>query len=230
MDDVQLIPAQVYSDMEDSAKETYEPLQSKIQAPIVEVLKPETFYSPQQFDISEPNSRQQRSQQKFFSATQMLLTVAVTIFATLSVVFMGMYFKAKGKSKPCDCQNNNSKNMNMKETSEPYDGQIGQNTSRNHTEQKCRPCVYQNCNFVTNSSKISKNDSMENGQCPFGCVRNLTTRKFNEEKSKPCNVCQNCSLVTNSSKNKNYSMGNGRCPVGCVRTNSMIRKYTERQW
>ena len=179
MDDVYYndpdLPDQVDSNTEDSANEAYEPLRWPIQAPIVDVFKPESIHSPQKFDVSEPNSCKQKSQQKFFSATQMLLIVAVTIFATLSIVLMVMYFMAEGKSKPCNCQNSNIKDM--KETSEPCDGQ---NTSRNRTEQKCKHCVYQNFSFVTNSSK-SKNYSMGNGQWHVDYVQNSTIRKYTDQ-------------------------------------------------
>ena len=54
------------------------------------------------------------------------------------------------------------------------------NTSRNHTEKKCKPCVCQNCSLVTNCT-TSKINSTENGQCPVGCVRNSTIRgKFKD--------------------------------------------------
>ena len=145
-------------DVKDKTEESYEPLRWPIQATMVEVLKPESIHSPQTFGVFESKSCKQRSQQKSFPATQVLLIVALTIFATLSIVFMAMYFGAG------------------KETSEPCDGQ---NTSRNHTEQKCKPCVYQNCSLVTNSSN-SKNYSMGNGQCPVVCVRNSTRRKYTE--------------------------------------------------
>ena len=151
-------PDEAYHDVEDTTEESYEPLRWPIQAPIVEVLKPESIHSPQTFGVFESKSCKQRSQQKSFPATQVLLIVALTIFATLSIVFMAMYFGAG------------------KETSEPSDGQ---NTSRNHTEQKRKPFVYQNCSLVTNSSN-SKNYSMGNGQCPVGCIRNSTRRKYTE--------------------------------------------------
>ena len=147
-----------YHDVNDKTEESYEPLKWPIQAPMVEVLKPESIHSPQTFGVFESKSCKQRSQQKSFPATQVLLIVALTIFATLSIVFMAMYFGAG------------------KETSEPSDGQ---NTSRNHTEQKRKPFVYQNCSLVTNSSN-SKNYSMGNGQCPVVCVRNSTRRKYTE--------------------------------------------------
>ena len=132
----------VYCDVQDSAVKTYEPPRRPIQAPFVEVLNLNSVPSPQTFDVSESNDKQ-RNHQKSFTATQVLLIVAVAIFATLSIVFMVMYFRAEGKSKPCDCQNSSIKNM--KETSEPCDDQ---NTSRNHTEEKYKPC---DC---PNSSKV----------------------------------------------------------------------------
>ena len=235
---------QVYSDTKDLAKETYEPPRRLIPT----------------FDISQQNSKQ-RSRQKSFSGTQVLLIVAVTIFVTSSIVFMVMYFRgeSKGKSKPCVCQKSNienTNNSNVEKKCSPCDCRNVlnaniKNTSRNHTvpgkckpcdyqkiieninytirklkEEKCKPCVCQNCSLVANISK-SKNDLTENGECPVGCV-NSTMRKFNEEKSKPCSVCQNCSLVTNScGKSKIDSTENRQCPVGCV--NSTMRKFKEKK-
>ena len=167
-------PDNVYSNIKDLEMETYEHPRRPSPLSFVKVSTSKSNPSTQTSDVSEPNSKQ-GSHRKFYFGTQVLLIVAVTIFATLSIVFMVMHFRAEGKSKPCDCQNRTIKNV--KATSEPCDGQIGQNASRNYTEQKRKPCVCQNCSLVTNSCSKSKNYSMGNGQCPVGCV-NSTIRKY----------------------------------------------------
>ena len=129
-------PYEVYPNEKDTTVESYEPLRWPIQAQIVEVPEPQSVPSPQTFDVSEPNSSKQRSQQKSFSATQVLLIVAVAIFVTLSIVFMVMYFMAERRN--CSDVTNNSKSMNysMRNGRCPV-GCVRNSATRKYTERQC---------------------------------------------------------------------------------------------
>ena len=70
--------------------------------------------------------------QKSTSKTQVFLRIAVVFFFILSLVFMTLYFMSVFKGDQRDCLNVNS------------------NISRDNTENKRKPCIFQNCSTVNN--------------------------------------------------------------------------------
>ena len=102
-------PELLYCEVIDSEKDVQPPPLPKrrenIAASFIEMNLPGRIPLPRSPIIITANSCQRSQKHKVLSGkTQVLLSIAATIFAIISVVFMSLYFTAEAKSRSCECQ------------------------------------------------------------------------------------------------------------------------------